>query len=333
MNGPVKAATIYDVARLAGVSHQTVSRFLSGFEGIRPETRSRVEAALSELEYRPNSAARLLRTQRSNRIGVIADRVDQTGPARIIAGATAAARDHGYLLDVVLTNGIEVQAVQAALALVNEHRVAGLLATAQTDRMVEYLREHAPDAPMVVDARLTVEAGGPSMNEYAGMIAADHLIDLGHRRFGYVSGPRAWLAASGRMGGFARRVEERGGEVVWTREGDWSADSGAAAWHGLDDAERRVTAIASGNDSMAIGLISSAVGDGVRVPEDLSVSGNDDIHESRYLLPPLSTVSVDFEGEGRVLIEQLLAQIDPDIEAPVRGRLPYVVARGSTRAL
>ena len=329
----MKAATIYDVARLAGVSHQTVSRFLSGFEGIRPETRARVEAALAELGYRPNAAARQLRTQRVNRIGVIADRVDHTGPARIIAGATAAAREHGYLLDVVLTNGIEVEAVESALALVNEHRVAGLLATAQTDSMVQYLREHAPAAPMVVDARHTVDAGGLSMNEYAGGLAAEHLLELGHRRVGYVSGPLAWLAASGRMDGFSRRMREGGGEVVWTREGDWSADSGAAAWADLDTAERAVSAIATGNDSMAIGLISSAVADGVRVPDDLSVTGNDDIHESRYLLPPLSTVSVDFEGEGRVLIEQLLAQIDPEIQAPRRGRLPYFVARGSSRAI
>jgi DNA-binding LacI/PurR family transcriptional regulator len=329
----VKAATIYDVARLAGVSHQTVSRFLSGFEGIRPETRARVESALAELEYRPNSAARQLRSRRTNRIGVIADRVDQTGPARIIAGATAAARERGYLLDVVLTNGIEVEAVESALALVNEHLVAGILATAQTDRMVEYLREHAPSAPMVVDARLTVTPGGPSLNEYAGALAADHLMDLGHRRVGYVSGPTAWLAASGRQAGFSSRVRERGGEVVWTREGDWSADSGASAWRGLGAEERRVTAIAGGNDSMAIGLISAAVGDGLRVPEDLSVTGNDDIHESRYLLPPLSTVAIDFEGEGRALIEQLLAQVEPGPAAAPRGALPHFVVRGSSRSL
>lgn len=329
----MRPATIYDVARLAGVSHQTVSRFLSGFEGIRPATRAKVEAALAELDYRPNSAARQLRTRRINRIAVIADRVDQTGPARIIAGATAAARERGYLLDVVLTNGIEVEAVESALALVNEHHVAGLLATAQTDQMVEYLQEHAPAAPMVVDARLLTEPGGPSMNEYAGSLAADHLMNLGHRRVGYVSGPRAWLAASGRMEGFIERVEERGGAVVWTREGDWSADSGAHAWHDLSASERRVTAIATGNDSEAIGLISAAIADGARVPEDLSVTGNDDIHESRYLLPPLSTVSVDFEGEGRVLIEQLFAQMDPSIAAPRRGRLPYFVARGSSRSV
>jgi DNA-binding LacI/PurR family transcriptional regulator len=329
----MKAATIYDVARLAGVSHQTVSRFLSGFEGIRPETRARVESALTELDYRPNAAARLLRTQRTNRIGVIADRVDQTGPARIIAGAMERARERGYLLDVVLTQGLDLEAIETALALVNDHQVAGILATAQTDAIVEYLQQHIAGSPFVVDARFTAFPSGPSMNEYSGGLAADHLLDLGHRRVGYVSGPTAWLAASGRQAGFSRRVLERGGEVVWTREGDWSADSGAAAWRGLSAEERTVTAVSSGNDSMAIGLISAAAQDGVVVPRDLSVVGNDDIHEARYLQPSLSTVAVDFEAEGRMLIDQLLVQVDPDTPPVAEARRPHLIARDSTRRI
>jgi DNA-binding LacI/PurR family transcriptional regulator len=329
----VKAATIYDVARVAGVSHQTVSRFLSGFEGIRPETRARVEAALAQLDYRPNAAARLLRTQRTNRIGVIADRVDQTGPARIIAGAMERARERGYLLDVVLTHGLDLDAIETALALVNDHRVVGIIATAQTDAIVEYLQQHVSGAPFVVDARFTAFAEGPSMNEFSGAIAADHLMDLGHRRVGYLSGPTAWLAASGRAAGFARRVQERGGEVVWRREGDWSADSGAAAWLDLDAADRSVTAIGAGNDSMAIGLISAARAAGVSTPDDLSVIGNDDIHEARYQQPSLTTVAVDFEAEGRMLVEQLLAQLEPGAPSPMLAPRPRLVVRGSTRAL
>jgi DNA-binding LacI/PurR family transcriptional regulator len=329
----VKAATIYDVARLAGVSHQTVSRLLSGYEGIRPETRARVETALAELDYRPNSAARQLRTQRSNRIGVIADRVDQTGPARIIAGAMERARERGYLLDVVMTHGLDLEAIETALALVNDHQVAGILATAQTDAIVEYLQQHVSGAPLVVDARFTAYPSGPSMNEYSGSLAADHLMDLGHRRVGYLSGPTPWLAASGRQAGFTTRVVERGGQVVWTREGDWSADSGAAAWRTLSDADRSVTAIASGNDSMAIGLISAAAADGFLVPRDLSVVGNDDIHEARYLQPALSTVAVDFEAEGRMLIDQLLSQISPTAPTVELAPRPHLIARESTRSV
>jgi DNA-binding LacI/PurR family transcriptional regulator len=328
----VKAATIYDVARLAGVSHQTVSRFLTGFEGIRPETRARVEAALSELDYRPNVAARQLRTRRANRIGIIADRVDHTGPARIIAGAMERARERGYLLDVVLTRGLAIEGIEDAIALINDHGVAGILATAQTDETVEFLREHVTGAPLVVDARFTAFPTGTSLNEYSGELAADHLLDLGHTRIGYVSGPRAWLAATGRMTGFVRRVAERGGEVVWTREGDWSADSGADAWRSLSPAERSVTAVALGNDSMAIGMISAAAADGVVVPDALSVVGNDDIHEARYLMPPLTTVAVDFEAEGRMLVDRVLAHVEPDVPVAA-ATLPHLIARGSTRAL
>lgn len=328
----MKAATIYDVARAAGVSHQTVSRFLSGFEGIRPETRARVESALAQLDYRPNVTARLLRTQRSNRIGVIADRVDQTGPARIIAGALERARDRGYLLDVVLTHGLPVEEIQAAINVLNDHRVAGILATAQTDSIVDHLKGHVSGVPFVVDARFSAFPQGPSMNEYSGSIAADHLLDLGHTRVGYLSGPRAWLAASGRMAGFTARVAERGGEVAWTREGDWTAGSGAATWQRLGAEERSVSAIAVGNDSMAIGLISAASADGVLVPDGLSVIGNDDIHEARYLLPPLSTVAVDFEAEGRMLVDQLLSEVDPSAPALDMAPWPRVVPRGSTRA-
>jgi DNA-binding LacI/PurR family transcriptional regulator len=330
MNDGMKAATIYDVARVAGVSHQTVSRFLSGYEGIRPETRARVEHALAELDYRANSAARQLRSQRTNRIGVIADRVDQTGPARVIAGATLAAQQRGYLLDVVLTNGLALEAIESALAVVTEHRVIGIMATAQTDLVVKHLQQRVPPLPLAVDSRLQHPETGQSMNEYSGAIVAEHLVALGHRRFGYVSGPVAWIAASGRRDGFTKRVEELGGTVEWHRSGDWSAGSGADAWRGLGPQERSVTAIAVGNDSMAIGLIHAAEADGVAVPGELSVMGNDDFDEARYLRPALSTVRIDFEGEGRALIEALIGAAEGATEPPAPARPPELVPRDST---
>ncbi len=327
----MRAATIYDVARRAGVSHQTVSRYLTGFDGIRPETRARVEAALAELEYRPNAAARHLRRQRINRIGVLADRVDQTGPARIIAGATRAAQQRGYLLDVVVTDGLDLDSIEAALAVVLEHQVAGILALAQTDLVIDRLQQHS-DSIVLLDSRLTVEPGGPSMNSLSGQYAAEHLLGLGHRRVGYVSGPLAWIAARERLAGFRSRIEAGGGEVVWTREGDWTASSGSAAWSTLSDEERRVTGVATGNDSTAIGLMSAAEVTGVHVPHDLSVIGNDDIDEARYLLPALSTITIDFEGEGRVLVERVIASVEGGA-APAPSDPPRLVARRSTRPI
>jgi DNA-binding LacI/PurR family transcriptional regulator len=327
----MRAATIYDVARRAGVSHQTVSRYLTGFGGIRPETRARVEAALTELDYRPNAAARHLRAQRVNRIGVLADRVDQTGPARIIAGATRAAQQRGYLLDVVVTDGLDLDSIEAALGVILEYQVAGILALAQTDLVIERLEQHGGSV-LMLDSRLPVAPGGPSMNAYSGGLAAEHLLELGHRRVGYVSGPLAWIAARERLAGFRSRIEEGGGTLVWTREGDWTASSGCAAWRTLSADERRVTAVASGNDSTAIGLMSAAEDDGVRVPDDLSVIGNDDIDEARYLLPALSTITVDFEGEGRVLAERVMAAVEGG-EPPLPSLPPRLSPRRSTRHL
>ncbi|NUP47749.1 MAG: LacI family DNA-binding transcriptional regulator [Catenulispora sp.] len=329
----MKPPTIYDVARLAGVSHQTVTRYLHGFEGIRPKTRERVAAALAELGYQPNAAARLLRTRRNNRIGVLADLINQSGPARILNGATELARQHGYVLDIVTTDGFSAESVSESLAVLTEHQVAGILATAQTNVVLDALRRNAPNVPMVIDVQSELGSELPSTGEAAGRCAAEHLFDLGHRRVGYLSGPTGSLAAQDRLNGFKCRTDELGGEIVWQRAGDWSPESGYAAWSGLSTDEREVTAVAAANDSMAIGLISVARATGLRVPEDLSVVGTDDLPEARYLLPPLSTVVMDFEGEGRVILAALLAQIeDEPFSEPIRMTPPYVVARDSTAA-
>lgn len=327
----MKPATIYDVARLAGVSHQTVTRYLQGFEGIRPETRERVAAALAELDYQPNAAARLLRSRRNNRIGVLADLIDKSGPSRILTGATDLARQRGYVLDIVSADGLSAESVRASLAVLTEHQVAGILATAQTNVVLDALRRHAPNVPMVIDVQSELGTEIPSTGESAGRCAAEHLFELGHRRVGYLAGPEGSLAAQDRSAGFAHRLDELGGHVVWQRAGDWSAESGHAAWTGLSAAERQVTAVAAANDSMAIGLISAAHEDGLTVPADLSVVGTDDIPEARYLLPSLTTVVMDFEGEGRVILAALLARIeDKPVEGLVRMTPPHVVVRGST---
>lgn len=329
----MKQPTIYDVARLAGVSHQTVTRYLHGFEGIRPATKMRVEAALEELEYRPNSAARDLRSRRNNRLGVLAHGLDQPGPARVIEGATAAARKRGYVLDIVSMDGDDSTSVDEALSVVTEHQIAGILATAQTDAILETLQSRTIGVPIVIDVRVTSSGDTVGINERSGMIAAQHLIDLGHRRIGYVSGPTSWFAAQSRMTGFDAVVAAHGGEVMWRRNGDWSPDSGQAAWSSLSEEERKVTAIATANDNMAIGVMSAAVRAGWNVPDDLSVIGTDDIPVSRFLLPSLSTVAMDFESEGRYLIETLIARITKDADSAFSVTAPALTPRESTRAV
>lgn len=333
-NSHVRAATIYDVARLAGVSHQTVTRFLHGYQGIRPETRSRVEGAIAELDYRPNGAARFLRSRTTNRIGVLADRIVESGPARILAGASDLARERGYVLDIAVAAGGSTDSVAASLAMITEHQVAGILATAQTQVVLEEMHRLALSIPLVVGSDVGTTQDGRSLNESAGRCAADHLLDLGHRRIGYVAGPELWLVAQERERGFTERVVERGGVLVWRRHGDWSSASGHAAWSGLTADERRVTAVGAANDSMAIGVVSAADEQHLRVPHDLSVVGTDDLPEARYVLPSLSTVALDFEGEGRLVLDALIAKIEgEDVPDPALLTPPRVIARASSAPL
>jgi DNA-binding LacI/PurR family transcriptional regulator len=330
----MKPATIYDVARRAGVSHQTVTRFLNGFEGIRPSTREKVQTALDELSYKPNSAARFLRSQQTNRIGILAHKMELSGPGRVIAGATKAARSQGYVLDIVSMDGEDAASVDAALDLVMAHQIAGVFATAQTHVVREALARRAVDVPIAIDDRQRIGGGGEDPDQVPGRLAAAHLGELGHRRLAFVSGPAVWIAAGGRRGGFVAEARSRGLDVVWEAEGDWSAESGYRTALSMPVGDGGVTAVALANDSMAIGFIFGLAERGIRVPNDVSVLGMDDSPESRFHLPSLSSVRLDFEGEGAFLMNVLIAKIrGDDVEAVPRNYPPTMVPRASTHAV
>ncbi|MGN7979274.1 LacI family DNA-binding transcriptional regulator [Microbacterium sp. 22195] len=317
-----RVPTIYDVAREAGVSHQTVSRYLRGYEGIRPATRERVQEALTRLEYRPNSAARLLRAGVVNRIGLVAFRMSAPGPARLVGGANAAARAGGYMLDIVSVDEEDAESIDKAVSMLAEHQLAGVVLTAATEGLEGMLLGHGLDVPHVSGARVKLQGDGMPLNEYAGRIAARHLIELGHREIGYLSGPLSWVSARDRRAGFLAELQDHGLTVAAEAEGDWLAATGAAAWSTLTAQSERLTAVGAGNDSMAVGLISAIAASGRSVPGDVSVIGTDDSPEAAYLNPPLSTVAMAFESEGAHLVAALLAKISgsrqrvPDVAAP-----------------
>ncbi|MFI5061823.1 MAG: LacI family DNA-binding transcriptional regulator, partial [Actinomycetales bacterium] len=211
----MKRATIYDVARQAGVSHQTVTRFLNGFEGIRPATREKVQSALTELNYRPNGAARWLRSQQSNRIGILAHRMELSGPGRIIAGATTAARSRGFVLDIAAMDSEDSESIDTALDVVMEHQIAGIFATAQTDAVYAALAQREIDVPISIDSGEGLASAGGNPRAHPGVLAARHLADLGHRRLAFVNGPAGWIAAGERQSGFVNEVAARGLDVAW----------------------------------------------------------------------------------------------------------------------
>jgi len=326
--GRPRPATIYDVARLAEVSHQTVAMYLRGHAGFRPETRSRVEQALAALNYRPNRTARALATRTSYRIAALVSELLEVGPGKTLQGAADRAREAGYLLDVVAINPRDVGSLNRALELVSSDEFAGVLALAPVDLLLDRLTGTRFAAPLIAETEL---AGVPSINTVGLDLLVDHLADLGHRGFFYLGGPSAdWLAARNREHAYHAALARHGLTSLGQTCGDWSAASGHAAIDGavLDVG---VTALVAANDQMALGALLALGRRGLHLPRDVSVTGFDDIAEAAYFSPPLTTVRIDYASQGRRLVDRLLGLVDPGrVPADSGAEEPLLLVRSST---
>ncbi len=326
------AATIYDVAERAGVSHQTVSRFLSGFEGIRPATRERVATALKELDYRPNLAARSLATNRSHRIAVLTGDLLSAGPSQTVQGVAVAAREAGYVVDIVSFDVQNPESLADAFDLIRHQDLAGVVALAISDEMRTAIERVVIEAPMLLDTGPADLPGpvGTTFNAYGTQLAVEHLIALGHREVVHITGAMDYYAAQSRRESFSQVVRANGLREHPVLEGDWSARSGYEAVR-AGQIDERVTAIVCGNDQMALGALRAFDEAGVRCPSDVSVTGFDDIPEAEYYTPSLTTVRIDFERQGGYLFGALMARIQgsqtPDTAAFMA---PELVVRAST---
>ncbi|NUT58433.1 MAG: LacI family DNA-binding transcriptional regulator [Agromyces sp.] len=327
---PTKPATIYDVAQAAGVSHQTVSRFLKGFEGIRPATRERVERALDELDYRPNLTARSLKSGRSHRIGALTHDLSQVGPSRVAEGASAAAREAGYVLDLISLDVRNPRAIEESLDLLTQHALAGVLALSNTDEMTRAFETSEFRVPAYVHTEADdAVTGHPSDLTGVGIPALiDHLAGLGHRTLLHIAGPGNWSASRNRILAFEAGVERAGLASAGILAGDWSAKSGYEAVGSLPEVP--ATAILAANDQMALGAMLALKERGLRVPEDVSVVGIDDIPEAAYYDPPLTTVRIDFESRGRQTLLTLLARIEATDVRQIDVPPPELVVRRSS---
>ncbi|MBG6056054.1 LacI family transcriptional regulator [Salinibacterium sp. CAN_S4] len=325
--------TLHDVARYAGVSHQTVSRLVRGQTNIGPAIREKIEAAIAELNYRPNQAARSLVTLQSHRLAVVFyERFDDVGPARILQGVNSAAGEAGYQLDILTVIGLNDRSVIDGIAGINQTDVAGIVVFAPMRSVLEAVRNADFVVPVYVESDLNEPnlLLAPHGNEVGVRLLAHHLLDLGHDRFFEISGPSQFIAAQLRTQSLRDTVASRNGTIVGVLEGDWSAQSGylAAMEMPLD---RGVTALVVGNDQMALGALSALSERGVRVPDDMSVVGFDDIPESAFFTPPLTTVRLDWDTQGRVVVNRLLQMIEPSIDrSPVLDTPAALIIRKSS---
>lgn len=328
--GTRKSATIYDIAKVADVSHQSVSRYMRGLD-MRASTKAKIEKALETHPYRPNLAARALTSGRSNRIGALTHEVDQVGPSLIIQGATNAARQAGYLLDVVTLDMGEVSELEEALDLLTQHDLAGILAFASTDSTKAIFDQTDFGVPVVVAAESETADPPPISDADHGIEElVAHLVSLGHESFAHIAGPPTWSAARNRLHAFEtalERHEQRAGTIM---HGDWSARSGFDAVMAIP-LESLPTAIVAANDQMALGAMHALVARGLSIPGDVSVTGVDDMPEAAYFTPALTTVRLDFRNQGRAAFAALLERIDgnPD-STPTDRPEATVVIREST---
>ncbi len=300
-----------DVARAAGVSHQTVSRVLNGHPNVRPATRAKVLAAIERLGYRRNQVARALATRDSRTLGVISFDTTLYGPASTLHGIERAARAAGYFVSIVSLRTIDRDGVREAIDHLAEQGVAGVVVVAPQRSAASALEDLPPGMPAVaVEGAHTGPVSTVCVDQVAGArLATEHLLALGHETVWHVSGPPDWLEAEGRVAGWRAALEAAGRPVPEPLEGDWSPRSGYAAGQRLAALAGRVGAVFVANDQMALGVLRALAEAGVRVPEEMSVVGFDDVPESAFFSPPLTTVRQDFGAVGRHSLDVLMRQI------------------------
>jgi DNA-binding LacI/PurR family transcriptional regulator len=320
-----------DVARLAGVSHQTVSRVLNDHPNVKEQTRLRVRAAIAELGYRPNRAARALVTGRSQLIGIVALNSTLYGPASLLTAFEQAAAEAGFAVSVGSVSRLDQESISGAVERHLDQRVAGLVVIAPVASAGAALDDMPSGVPLVtVDGDPDRAHALITVDQVAGAQAAtQHLLDAGHRTVWHIAGPAEWYDAAGRIKGWRQTLQAAGAEVPPLLAADWTAAAGYSAGQ-MVARMPEVTAVFAANDHLALGLLRALHERGRRVPHDLSVVGFDDVPEAAYFIPPLTTVRPDFDAVAQAGLDLLLAQMTDEETVP--GRIviaPTLITRDS----
>jgi LacI family transcriptional regulator len=333
-------ATLADVARLAGVSQATASRIINGSAKlVTEELRTRVLRAVAELQYVPNAHAQQLARAHRSAVGVIVHDVSDPYFAEITRGLQRVATAHGRL--VIICNSYrdpdrELEYVE----LLRAHQVAAMILAgsgyhdpAFTKSLVRKL-----EAYLRTGGRVTLigrhELAGNSVvpeNEAGGYLVGSEVFGLGHRRVGVVAGPQVLTTTSDRLAGVRRAAREHGTTVRARRVvyAGFDRDGGAAAAAGLLDAEPGLTAIVALNDSMAVGALATLRARGRAVPDDVTVTGFDDMPIARDVTPALTTVRLPLVEMGA---QAMTIALEPDRDGPRVERVPAELVRRDSTA-
>jgi DNA-binding LacI/PurR family transcriptional regulator len=305
-----RRASMADVARLAGVSSQTVSRVSNGHSGVVASTRDQVLAAMRELGYRPNSAARALKWGEFHTIGVILFTLATTGNSRTVEAIAMEAARREYATTLMPVAAPTQDAVFGAFSRLEELAVDGIIVIMEVHLLDAAAVRLPPGVHVVVvdsDAgdRYTVVDTDQAAGAHQ---ATRHLLDLGHHTVWHVAGPEESFASERRTAAWRSTLEAAGRPVPPLHRGDWSAESGYRAGLALAD-EPTCTAVFAANDQMALGLLRAMHEKGRAVPGEISVVGFDDLPDAGAYSPPLTTIHQDFAEVGRRCVDAVLRQI------------------------
>jgi LacI family transcriptional regulator len=309
--------TIYDVAKKAGVSRQTVSRVLNNRQDVSADTRKRVQEIMVDLNYHPNAIARSLSRQRSYIFGVVTAGLKYIGPSRTLSGITSKAEELGYGLLLKELASFSANNVHPLIQWFQSHQVDGIIwAAPEIEDNRKWLQDLLPeiDIPIIF---LTMEKRENisivSIDNYLGArMATEHLISLGRKHIGHIAGPLTWWEARQRKIGWETALSEAGfrlSDNMWA-EGNWSSKSGISAFKELLKKFPIMDALFVANDQMALSVLRTAFEQNIKIPGDLALIGFDGIEESEFYCPSLSTIFQNQNELGCIAIQELVRLVE-----------------------
>jgi LacI family transcriptional regulator len=337
-----KRITIKDVAQEAGVSTQTVSRVMNKFSYVSDETRHRVEKVVEQLGYHPSTLARSLSQQRSYTLGIVTFDLKYIGPSRTLNGIADKADELGYMLLMKEIDNFNTNEVEDVINSLLARQVDGILwAVPEIGDNHAWVDERLEKIPVpVLFISMEPRSGIPCVatdNFQGAVMAMRHLLDCGRKQIGHISGPIGWWEADERKRGWRETLQSAGLEALDQHciEGNWSSLSGERAFIQLLESFPGMDAVFVANDQMALSVLRESCRRGIHIPEQLAVVGFDNIPESAYFYPSLTTVSQDFPLLGGQIVQRAVEMIQAgqgnrSIMAQARFIQPTLVVRESS---
>jgi DNA-binding LacI/PurR family transcriptional regulator len=322
---------IYDVANLAGVSHQTVSRVINNGPYTKESTREKVLIAMQELGYIPNAAARALVTSKSKIVGILVSDTVYNGPAGMLHAMETEARRGGYFAISASVDPFDDESISQGIEHLRQVGIEGLVVITPQSSSVRAVESSVTSIPVVyIDSPNRGRKFSAELDNAGGAKkATEHLISLGHKKILHVSGPLSWFDAPPRVRGYEQAMKEAKLKPL-VIEGDWSVATGYEIGKNLELDKSKITAIFAANDHLALGLSKALRQRGIRIPERVSLIGFDDLPESAYFEPPLTTMRPDFAELGRIAMEMILGRIESGKAVKSSSLVPELLVREST---